>query len=140
MPQLCRGMRENAVGYPEVRASSRTLGVRRSIGVPAKSRVDVVQPGQGGLSVSPDDPVNLPRHRRPPDLQGVGKDPVWSIGDSDLGPDLVYRADPAQAWHGFVEPARSMSLDEYQDALAQTQSRWKKLPERSAVRSASNAD
>jgi hypothetical protein len=52
--------------------------------------------------------MNLPRHRRPPDLQDVGKDPVWCIEDTELGPDLVYRRDPAQQGRGFIEPARPM--------------------------------
>lgn len=68
--------------------------------------------------MSPDDPRNLPYFRRPPRLQGVGKDPVWSLSETELGPDLCYRPDPTQPGHGFVEPARPMPLDEYQRALA----------------------
>ena len=127
MVQLYRAMKESAGGFPEIGASARTLGVRPGVDVPAWNAGDSLQPRQGGLSVSPDDPMNLPYFRRPPALQGVGKDPVWSIADLELGPDLIYRPDPAQAGHGFVEPARSMTLNEYQDALAQTQGRWKKV-------------
>ena len=49
-----------------------TLGVRPGIDVPALYPLDIVQPGQGGLSVSPDDPLNLPYFRRPPEWQGAG--------------------------------------------------------------------
>ncbi len=88
---------------------------------------DLVFPKQGGMSVSPDDPWNLPEHRRPPEFQGVGRDPVWIIDETQLGPDLMYRPDPHQPGHGFVEPAFSMTLAEYQDALAQTQASWRRL-------------
>jgi hypothetical protein len=70
--------------------------------------------------------LNLPKHRRPPESQGVGRDPIWGIDVDELGPDLAYRPDPDRDGHGFVEPARPMSLGEYQDALRRTQDRWKK--------------
>jgi hypothetical protein len=76
--------------------------------------------------VSPDDPMNLPYIRRPPELQGTGRDPVWAITDAELGPDLCYRPDPSSPTHGFVEAARPMTLAEYQRALARTQALWKK--------------
>jgi hypothetical protein len=47
--------------------------------------------------------------------------------DADLGPDLQYRPEAARAGHGFVEPSRSMTLAEYQRALAQTQQCWQKI-------------
>jgi hypothetical protein len=49
------------------------------------------------------------------------------MDETELGPDLVYRPDPTQTGHGFVEPARPMTLDLFQRALALTQSRWRKL-------------
>jgi hypothetical protein len=139
MPRLFRAMKENAQGYPEIGASARTLGVRPGFDVPAHNPSDLVQPGQGGLSVSPDNPMNLPYHRRPPDFQGVGKDPAWVITSADLGPNLSYRPDPAQPGHGFVEPVRPMTFHEYQDALAQTQGRWRKVGSRPDAGSAPNA-
>jgi hypothetical protein len=68
--------------------------------------------------------MNLPYFRRPPEFQGTGKDPVWECDDSQLGPDLVYRPDPAHSGHGFIEPARPMTLDEFQQALARTPTTW----------------
>ena len=139
MVQLYRATRESSGGVPESGASARTLGVRPRFDVLAGNPGDFVQPGQGGLSVSPDDPMNLPHFRRPPAFHGVGRDPVWSLKDSDLGPDLVYRPDPARSGHGFVEPARPMTLREFGDALAQTQGRWRKLASSSDLGSDSNA-
>jgi hypothetical protein len=127
MTELYRGMKEDANGMPEIGESSRGLGVRPGFDVPAADPGDLVQWGQGGMSVSPDDPQNLPYFRRPLTLGGTGKDPVWRITDAVLGPDLRYRPDPIRAGHGFVEPNRSMTLAEYQQALAQTQRFWQKI-------------
>jgi hypothetical protein len=95
--------------------------------VPATHALDLVQPGQGGLSVSPDDPLNLPYFRRPPEWQGAGRDPVWVILDTALAPDLCYRPDPSQSGHGFIEPIRPMSLADYQRALEQTRRLWSRV-------------
>lgn len=54
---------------------------------------DPVLPRQGGMSVAPNDPLNLQRHRRPASLGGIGRDPVWYIEADDLGPDLDFRQD-----------------------------------------------
>jgi hypothetical protein len=122
---LFRAMQESPTGLPVV--GSRTLGVRPGIDVLGVMPTDSVIPGTGGLSVSPDDPLNLPVFRRPPLFGGTGKDPVWVISADDLGPDLVYRRDPTNAAHGFVEPARTIFLDEYQLVLSMTQLRWRKV-------------
>lgn len=126
MPQLFRGMKEDANGLPQIGESSRTLGVRPGFDVPATDPSAMVHPGQGGMSVSPDDPLSLPYFRRPAALGDTSKDPVWEITQSDLTPDLCYRPDPARPGHGFVEPARAMTLSEYQKALARTQTLWRK--------------
>ena len=126
MTELFRGMKEDANGMPEIGEISRGLGVRPGFDVRAKDLGDLVGSGQGGMSVSPDDPQSLPYFRRPPALGGTSKDPVWRITVADLGPDLQYRPDPTHAGHGFVEPSRSMTLAEYQQALAQTQRHWQK--------------
>jgi hypothetical protein len=68
--------------------------------------------------------MNLPDHRRPAQLGGTGKDPVWGFDTGLLGRDVVFRQDkPA---HGLFEPAREMSIDEFQKALADLASRWLK--------------
>ncbi len=127
MKLLFRAMREDAKGYPEVGPSARMLGVRPGIDVIPGLSQELVHPGQGGLSVSPDHPMNLPFFRRPANFQGTGKDPLWSIDQAQLAPALVYRPDPAHPDHGFVEPAYPMSLAEYQQALMKTQGLWEKV-------------
>ena len=84
----------------------------------------MVHPQTGGMSVAPDTPMNLPLHRRPAELGGTGKDPVWSIKESQLGPSLSYRPDPDLEGHGFVEPAFPMSLGDYVGALEGTAGLW----------------
>jgi hypothetical protein len=88
MASLFRSMKEDDGGVPEAAANARALGVRPGIDVPAVGDEETIQPGQGGVSVSPDDPLNLPAFRRPPQFQGTGKDPVWVIDEAQLGPDL----------------------------------------------------
>lgn len=124
MPRLFRGMKADASGRPAIGPSARTLGVRPGIDVPAVGPNDAISPGQEGLSVTPDDPMQLPLIRRPSNFGGRGRDPVWMIDETDLGTDLVYRTDPNRAAHGFIEPSRTMTLDDYQQVLAATQSRW----------------
>src|SRR5262249_39269482 len=111
MTRLFRAMRGAADGSPEIGANARALGIRPGVDVPATLTQETVLPGQGGLSVSPDDPMNLPFFRRPPAFQGTGKDPVWVIDLIQLGSDLSYRPDPVHPEHGFIEPIRAMSLD-----------------------------
>jgi hypothetical protein len=137
---LFRAMKETGIGLPEVGSSARALGVRPGLDVPSIKSDDLVLPSQGGMSVSPDEPGNLPYFRRPPLFQGVGRDPVWCIEESELGPDLVYRPDPSQIGHGFVEPAHSMTLDAFQRALALTQSHWRKVTSSPHRGSDSDAD
>lgn len=125
MVELYRSMKVAADGLPEPGPSARTLGVRPGRDVSALADTEMVQPGSGGLSVTPDDPMRLPDYRRPKSLGGRGQDPVWMISDADLSADLMWRADPNKpADHGFIEPNRTMALQEYQDALANTRSRW----------------
>lgn len=106
---------------------ARMLGVRPG---PPPNDIPVhnglVQPNTGGMSVAPDRPENLPFFRRPPQYGGTGKDPVWFLPISLLGADLIYVQDRSD--HGLVEPARTMTLDEYQQALAQTAPSWGRLP------------
>jgi hypothetical protein len=138
MPRLFRAMKENEAGLPEEEDSARALGIRPGIDVPVSKPEELLRPGQGGMSVSPDDPLNLPAFRRPAEYQGVGKDPVWTISSAELGPDLSYRSDPASAGHGFIEPARPMTLGDYQRALSQTHGLWRKATPAPAKRSDSN--
>ncbi len=64
MPRLFRGMKEDPVEEPLLEQSARGLGVRPGVDVPAVDLQELVRPGEGGISVAPDDPQNLPEHRR----------------------------------------------------------------------------
>jgi RHS repeat-associated protein len=112
---------------PELGPSKRTLGA--VIGPPPRGDIEVcdgcVRPGTGGMSVSPDSPWNLPEFRRPPSFGGTGKDRVWVIQESALGIDLKFKQDTPT--HGGIEPARVMTPEDFQKALAATVERWKKL-------------
>jgi len=125
--KLFRSMKEDSNGLPAVGPSGRMLGVRPGNSpmpdVFAIQPTDKVLPGQGGMSVAPDDPRHLLRHRRPPRLGGIGPDPVWYIETGDLGAEWQIRQDSPK--HGIIEPVRPMTLQEYEDALATTRPHWK---------------
>jgi hypothetical protein len=106
-----------------VNPSARSLGVRPGDDIPVIN--GRVSPGSGGMSVAPDGPMHLPDHRRPPNFGGTGKDPVWEIAIDSLGNDLIFRQDKPN--HGLVEPAREMSIDEFQQALAGLAPKWVQL-------------
>jgi len=113
-------MEEGTDGRPKVGPTARTLGVRPGHDLPV---VDgMVGPGTGGMSVAPDSPMNLPPHRRPPRFGGTGKDQVWGIDIESLDGDVQFRQDkPA---HGVIEPAKDMTIERFQDALAALAPRW----------------
>src|SRR5690349_6501615 len=56
---------------------------------------------------------------------GTGRNPVWGIHRKLLGPSLNLVPDSPR--HGVVEPAFSMTLDQYRKALADTQPLWLKV-------------
>lgn len=115
-----RAMREDTNGGPMVGPTARTLGVRPGDDIPVIA--GRVKPGTGGMSVALDDPANLPNHRRPPRFGGTGKDPVWEITIDRLGVDLIFGQ--GRPTHGLFEPAREMSIDEFQRALAVLAPMW----------------
>jgi len=117
---------EEREGTPIIGESARSLGARRYKDTPVDD-AGLVRPGLGGMSVSPDDPLNLPTHRLPPEFGGTGKDPVWAINEYNLGEKLSYRPDPDNPTHGFVEPAGVMSFDDYQQAIHETQDQWNRV-------------
>src|SRR5438552_602992 len=110
--RLYRSMREAPDGLPEVGPSGRLLGVRpgnaTTPDVLAVAASDLVQPGQGGMSVALNDPMSLQKHRRPVSLGGIGRDPVWYIEAKDLSADLNFRQDSIS--HGLIEPSHAMPL------------------------------
>ena len=123
-----RSMRQDADGLPVMESNGRGLGIRPGIDVAASNDHDLVQPGEGGISISPGDPLHLPRHRRPPALQGTGKDPVWVLDIDTLDPELSFRPDRTNsAHHGFLEPAHLVTLVQYQQGIARTRTSWTKV-------------
>ena len=133
MPKIYRGMKQEQ-GKPALGAAATTLGAR----VPNDIEADaggLVHPGTGGMSVAPS-LQNLPNFRVPkrlhsifPAAQGRNELFVWSMGigvfrDGPLTESLNLRLDPTDPRHGFVEPAVTMSLNDYQNALWATQSEW----------------
>lgn len=128
--KLYRAMKPSEDGLPEVGRSARKLGVRTpreaaNPDVPAKADDEIIRPGTGGMSVAPDEPANLPPMRRPTELGGTGKDPVWEIDTADLSLDLQFRQD--KLTHGLIEPASEMPLSEFETALAATRTKWRRV-------------
>jgi hypothetical protein len=125
--RLYRAMIEAFDGLPEVGPSARALGVRpggqKYSDVAAVLPGDPVVPGTGGMSATPHDFMDLPRYRLPRSRGGTGSDPVWSIDADDLGADLQFR--PDSATHGLIEPARTMTIQLFQEALQRTRDRWR---------------
>ena len=110
-------------GKHKVGDSIRTLGIRPGVGILVDAN-GMVHLGTGGISVSPS-PDDLPTHRKPPEFGGTGKDSVWGINTDDLGSDLIYV--PDNPGHGTIQPAKLMSLEDYQKALANTNINWEKV-------------
>jgi hypothetical protein len=121
---LYRAMREDPAGGPMIGPTARMLGVRPQVDIPVTG--GQVRPNTGGLSVALDRPENLHPLRRPRRFGGSGKDPAWSLALDLLGPDLQFRHDTPT--HGLIEPSHSMSLDEFQQSLADTRPFWRRLP------------
>jgi hypothetical protein len=130
---LFRDMDIGEDGGPMVEPFSWALGVRTegkprdivTIGMPGKPFVEPNPDRPEGMSVAPDDPLNLhPRHR-PPELGGTGNYPVWSIRTGQLGLHLRFRR--TSPTHGVIEPATRMSLSAYVEALAATRPHWTRV-------------
>lgn len=135
MPLIFRVMTLAHDGLPAVGATRCKLGVR-ILGENADISVDSagnVHPNTEGMSVSPS-LETLPRHLVPrklknryPGARGNNGDQCWQIGEGvflkgPLTADLVLV--PETGSHGFVEPARTMSIESYQQALANTRTDW----------------
>ncbi len=125
---VVRAMKPGEDDLPKPGWSARTLGARCNIDIPT-SEDGSVAPELGGMSVSPPPAGNLPPWRLPRELGGRGKDPVWEVDTDQLPEDLAYRPDPDDPdAHGFLEPARPMTFEEYQAALHSTRGLWGPRP------------
>ena len=119
--QLFRAMAKAEDGNPLIAPNH--LGVREGLDIEPNADLNV-RPKTGGMSVTPNDPMDLPQHRRPVELGGTSKWHVWWIHDGKLPSTLSYRPDPRSSTHGFVEPSNIMSLNDYQSAIAGTAPTW----------------
>jgi hypothetical protein len=148
MPLIWRAMRIDGDG-PEIGRGASLLGVRVGAGENDDINPDgdgCVQPGQGGMSVSPS--VNtLPGHRLPrrlkeaypdrfPEATASNRVHCWWLGEGGfdagrVGDHLDLRPDPDNpAGHGFVEPDDRMKVEDYEAALAATRGEWRRWEER----------
>ncbi len=126
---------------PEVGSGRNMLGVRSAPdGNPDVVEVNGQVPvAAGGMSVNmclcAMPPLMVPRRLRDivPGAKNSGDDGrrVWRMGQGPFVSSLVSEnltlrtdPDPDKPGHGFVEPARSMALSNYQNALASTQNEW----------------
>jgi hypothetical protein len=147
MPLICRVMKIDG-DKPGVGRGAALLGVRVGAGAYDDVNPDDdgrVQPGQGGMSVSPSIdtlPTNrLPRRLREaypgrfPDAAGSNRMHCWLLGEGafdtgSVAERLALRPDPADPGrHGFVEPDAIMQLADYEAALAATQNQWRRWEE-----------
>lgn len=121
---VCRGMMEDEDGLPKIGATSRCLGARPGVDIRVFDSGSVFSTLQG-MSVSPAPPENLPHHRRPPEFDGTGKDPVFAMDTDELPEEMEYLSDPKKpATHGFIRPAYTMTFEHYQRALHETRELW----------------
>jgi hypothetical protein len=120
-------MRKDETGRPRCGSQGSLLGVRPGVDI-IPDASNLVDRGTGGMSVTPDDPARLPPHARPQRLGGLGRLPIFGLETDRLGELLAYRPDPvAPNRHGFVEPSKRMSFDDYQAALAATRCDWREV-------------
>jgi hypothetical protein len=125
MAFLYRAMTAHRDGMPLFVRSSRGLSDVAHIPINGNATVD---PSLGGISVSSGSPKNLPRHRRPPKHGGTGPDPIWELKSDELPPALVYRPDEQQSdTHGFLEPAETMSIWDFENGLLTTRRAWRRI-------------
>ena len=116
-----RGMKGDS--KPEVGNDARSLGVRDS---DVTIKDGNVEADGKGMSCAPDDPKNLPDHRRPTEFGGTGKDPVWST-DSGTFQDLLWFNEDKPGQHGNVAAKKPTKVEEFRNAIGGTQGAWTKV-------------
>jgi hypothetical protein len=113
---LMRTMKIGEDGLPITGQSATTLGARVPKDI-APSQTGIVQPNTGGMSVTPEG-------GQLPSINGKNLE-TFCIKCRDLGPNLTYRPDPLRPLdHGFIEPNKTMTVEDYQDFLMGTRPFW----------------
>jgi hypothetical protein len=74
------------------------------------------------MSFTPENPMLLPRHKKPLSMGGTGRDPVFQLDTAKLSFLLAARLDNPR--HGTVEPANKCLLTTYEQAIISTQENW----------------
>ena len=120
--KLYRGMKEGPNGQPLLEESARGLGVRPGTDLDIIDNMAISN--EKGISVAPDDPMNLKDFRRPPEYNGTGKDPVWEIDTKDLPSGLEFFQDSPT--HGVLRPDQNMPYEGFQKLLEETLPFWKR--------------
>ncbi len=147
--KIYRGMRfQKSDGLPKVGPKASNLGVRPNYteqeidpedrikpGDRVVLDIDVdangmVQPGMGGMSTNFPPMDNIPPHRRPPKHGGDDPDyEIYELDTKDLPEGLTIRKVPHNPERqAYVEPAREMSINEYQHLLEDTRALWTRVP------------
>ena len=121
---LYRSMKIDEDGLPAIGPTN--LGFRPGLDV-VTDPDGLVHPGEGGVSVTPHDPSDLPQHRQPRSWGGTGRHPVWRTLASTLPGSLTYRPDPTKSTHGFLEPNKAMPVIEYGEAIKSTRELWERF-------------
>ena len=126
--KVLRAMRaDDRDGLPLVGKTARYPAVRPNVDLPVEPNGDV-EPATEGMSVSPPPVTNLPDLRLPHEYGGRGSDPVFELETDELPDELAYRPDPdGPDRHGFIEPARRMSFEEYERAIRGTRRLWRPM-------------
>lgn len=145
MALLYRAMRDDG-GQPKIGRSPRMLGVRLGIDIDVEKMprnwldsegylrspkerinsgdlVDVAVRNNKGMSTSLSIEM-LPDFRKPIEFGGRGKDPLWQIDRSQILGDIEAVQDSPT--HFSIMPRKTMLLEKYETALANTQIFWKK--------------
>jgi hypothetical protein len=117
-----RSMKHNSDRLPQLGESARELGVRPNRDIRVDPR-GYVAPMVGGMSITADDPMKLPPHRRPASYNGTGRDPVFEIHGDSFGSTLSLRQDGSPG-HFLVEPRSLCLFSDYQAAIHATRPFW----------------
>lgn len=104
------------------------LCVRAGHDVDAVDEDDLVNPGDGGMSVTPDDPALLPQSRRPRSLGGTGRKPIWRLSP-DLLPKHSLACRQDDVGHALIEVSEPTPLAEFNANLGNTASEWEVVHE-----------
>jgi hypothetical protein len=117
-------------GSPKLGSTATTLGIRQGKDIDVDSQGNVHIPdftsrGKNGMSCSPS-PEQLPPFALPIQWGGSHrKTEVWRIDAKDLGPDLIAQQDGPS--HISIGPSRSMTIEEYEQAIQSTAGAWQKI-------------